>query len=222
MHWPPKVSKGPPAAEMAVSVVVKRICCIRAGYVGGSTCSVIACKCPDIDVRSDSSQLIILVCLLSVSQVTVVDISQPRIDAWNSETLPIYEPGLAEIVKNVRGKNLFFTTDTDKAIIEADLIFISVNTPTKTFGIGKGRAPDLQFIDSAARKIAEIAKQPKIVVEKSTVPVKAAEGIKKILSCCATHAPFQVHNEDQNECVHFLHKNISLSVIIRCCQIQSS
>ena len=83
-----------------------------------------------------------------------MDISQPRIDAWNSDSLPIYEPGLAEIVKDVRGKNLFFTTDTDKAIIEADLIFISVNTPTKTFGVGKGRAPDLQFIDSAARKIA--------------------------------------------------------------------
>ena len=122
-----------------------------------------------------------------------MDLSQPRIDAWNSDTLPIYEPGLQEIVNKVRGKNLFFTTDTDTAIIEADLIFISVNTPTKTFGVGKGRAPDLKFVESAARKIAEIAKQPKIVVEKSTVPVKAADSIKKIFSYCAPHVPFQVY-----------------------------
>jgi UDPglucose 6-dehydrogenase len=124
--------------------------------------------------------------------VTVVDLSQPRIDAWNSDTLPIYEPGLQEIVEKVRGKNLFFTTSVDAAIIEADLIFISVNTPTKTFGVGKGRAPDLKFVESAARKIAEIAKQPKIVVEKSTVPVKAADSIKKIFSYCAPTVPFQV------------------------------
>ncbi|CAI8009152.1 UDP-glucose 6-dehydrogenase, partial [Geodia barretti] len=158
---------------MSEPVVVKKICCIGAGYVGGPTCSVIACKCPDI-------------------QVTVVDLSQPRIDAWNSDNLPIYEPGLQEIVEKVRGTNLFFTTDTETAIIEADLIFISVNTPTKTFGVGKGRAPDLKFVESAARKIAEIAKQPKIVVEKSTVPVKAADSIKKIFSYCAPHVPFQV------------------------------
>ena len=128
----------------------------------------------------------------SPPQVTVVDLSQPCIDAWNSDTLPIYEPGLQEIVEKFRGKNLFFTTDTDTAIIEADLIFISVNTPTKTFGVGKGRAPDLKFVESAARKIAEIAKQPKIVMEKSTVPVKAADSIKKIFSYCAPHVPFQV------------------------------
>ena len=122
----------------------------------------------------------------------MVDLSQPRIDAWNSDTLPIFEPGLKEIVSSVRGKNLFFSTNVDAAIIEADLIFISVNTPTKTFGVGKGRAPDLKFVESAARKIAEISKQPKIVVEKSTVPVKAADSIKKIFSYCAPHVPFQV------------------------------
>lgn len=152
---------------------VKKVCCIGAGYVGGPTCSVIAYKCPDI-------------------QVTVVDISQPRIDAWNSDSLPIYEPGLFEIVKEVRGKNLFFSTDVTTAIIEADLIFISVNTPTKTFGVGKGRAPDLKYVESAARKIAEVAKTPKIVVEKSTVPVKAAESITKILKHLIPQIPCQV------------------------------
>ena len=124
--------------------------------------------------------------------MTVVDLSQQRIDAWNSDSLPIYEPGLKEIVDKVRGKNLFFSTNVDAAIIEADLIFISVNTPTKTFGVGKGRAPDLKYVESAARKIAEISTQPKIVVEKSTVPVKAADSIKKIFSYCAPTVPFQV------------------------------
>ena len=124
--------------------------------------------------------------------MTVVDLSQPRIDAWNSSNLPIYEPGLKEIVEKVRGKNLFFTTNDDAAIIEADLIFISVNTPTKTFGVGKGRAPDLKYVETAARKIADISKQAKIVVEKSTVPVKAADSIKKIFSYCAPNIPFQV------------------------------
>lgn len=152
---------------------VRKVCCIGAGYVGGPTCSVIASKCPDI-------------------QVTVVDISEERIRAWNSEALPIYEPGLYEIVQECRGKNLFFSTDVSRAIVEADLIFISVNTPTKTFGVGKGRAPDLKYVESAARKIAEVAKTPKIVVEKSTVPVKAAESITKILKHLASHIPFQV------------------------------
>lgn len=152
---------------------VSRVCCIGAGYVGGPTCSVIAHKCPEI-------------------QVTVVDISQPRIDAWNSEELPIYEPGLFELVKEVRGKNLFFSTNVEPAIRSADLIFISVNTPTKTFGVGKGRAPDLKYVESAARKIAEVATTPKIVVEKSTVPVKAAESITKILKHLTPHIPFQV------------------------------
>ena len=216
---------------MSVPVVVKKICCLGAGYVGGPTCSVIASKCPDIQVcvvcstyAAHHSRVLISLSLslslsltlslslslflslslsfslsLSLSQVTVVDLSQPRIDAWNSDTLPIYEPGLTDIVKEVRGKNLFFTTDTDTAIIEADLIFISVNTPTKTFGVGKGRAPDLKFVESAARKIAEIAKQPKIVVEKSTVPVKAADSIKKIFSYCAPHVPFQVRELLQHQ-----------------------
>lgn len=152
---------------------VQRICCIGAGYVGGPTCSVIAHKCPGVTV-------------------TVVDISQQRIDGWNSETLPIYEPGLHEIVQECRGRNLFFSTNVEKAIVEADLIFISVNTPTKTFGMGKGRAPDLKYIESAARKIAEVAKQPKVVVEKSTVPVKAAESINKILRHNAPDIAFQV------------------------------
>lgn len=152
---------------------VKKVCCIGAGYVGGPTCSVIAYKCPEIEV-------------------TVVDISKQRIEAWNSDSLPIYEPGLFEIVKAVRGKNLFFSTEVETAITEADLIFISVNTPTKTFGVGKGRAPDLKYVESAARKIAEVAKTPKIVVEKSTVPVKACESIIKILKHLIPHIPCQV------------------------------
>lgn len=152
---------------------VSKVCCIGAGYVGGPTCSVIAYKCPEIEV-------------------TVVDISRERIDAWNSDQLPIYEPGLYEIVREVRGKNLFFSVDVASAVQAADLIFISVNTPTKTFGVGKGRAPDLKYVESAARKIAEVASAPKIVVEKSTVPVKAAESITKILKHLTPHIPFQV------------------------------
>lgn len=144
-------------------MVIKKICCIGAGYVGGPTCSVIAWKCPDI-------------------QVTVVDKSELRIKQWNSEKLPIYEPRLDGVVKECRGRNLFFSTDIDTAIKEADLIFISVNTPTKTFGIGKGRAADLKYVESCARKIADVAEGPKIVVEKSTVPVRAAESIIHILS----------------------------------------
>ncbi|XP_022108141.1 UDP-glucose 6-dehydrogenase-like [Acanthaster planci] len=144
---------------------VQKVCCIGAGYVGGPTCSVIAYKCPDI-------------------KVTVVDLSQERVDQWNSKdfNLPIYEPTLKEVVQKCRGTNLFFSTDIDSAIQEADLIFISVNTPTKTFGIGKGRAPDLKYIEAAARRIARITTTGnKIVVEKSTVPVKAAESIQCIL-----------------------------------------
>ena len=152
---------------------VKRVCCIGAGYVGGPTCSIIALKCPNIEV-------------------TVVDISQDRIDAWNTDKLPIYEPGLLDIVRSCRGKNLFFSTDVTKGITDADLIFISVNTPTKTFGVGKGRAADLKYIESAARKIAEVAKEPKIIVEKSTVPVKAAESISKILKHSGAKVAFQI------------------------------
>nr|CAG4650857.1 EOG090X03RJ [Simocephalus serrulatus]SVE94152.1 EOG090X03RJ [Simocephalus serrulatus] len=141
---------------------IRKICCIGAGYVGGPTCSVLALKCPDI-------------------QVTVVDRSELRINQWNSSKLPIYEPGLDEIVQKCRGRNLFFSTDMVPALKEADLIFISVNTPTKTFGLGKGRAADLKFVESCARLIADVCERSKIVVEKSTVPVRAAASIVNIL-----------------------------------------
>ncbi|KAK0178384.1 hypothetical protein PV328_002334 [Microctonus aethiopoides] len=149
-------------------MVVKKICGIGAGYVGGPTCSVIALKCPDI-------------------QVTVVDVNHEKIAQWNSEKLPIYEPGLDEVVEKCRGRNLFFSTDMRLAIQEADLIFISVNTPTKTFGNGQGRAADLKYVENTARIIAEVATEDKIVVEKSTVPVRAAESILHILR--ANHKP---------------------------------
>lgn len=142
---------------------ISKICCLGAGYVGGPTCSVIALKCPEI-------------------KVTVVDLSKERISQWNSNKLPIYEPGLDEVVQKCRGVNLFFSNDVKSAILEAELIFISVNTPTKTLGNGKGRAADLKYVEGAARMIADIAKSDKIVVEKSTVPVRAAESIARILS----------------------------------------
>ncbi|XP_006007621.1 UDP-glucose 6-dehydrogenase [Latimeria chalumnae] len=144
-------------------VHVKKICCIGAGYVGGPTCSVIAQMCPEVIV-------------------TVVDVNEDRIKAWNSDNLPIFEPGLQDVVLSCRGLNLFFSTDIDQAIREADLIFISVNTPTKTFGIGKGRAADLKYIEACARRIAEVSSGCKIVVEKSTVPVRAAESIRRIFN----------------------------------------
>lgn len=149
-------------------MTIKKICCIGAGYVGGPTCSVIALKCPEIIV-------------------TVVDKCKERIAQWNSDRLPIYEPGLDDVVAKCRGKNLFFSTDIEKAIQDADLIFISVNTPTKTFGHGNGKAADLKYVESAARMIAQIATSDKIVVEKSTVPVRAAESIMNILN--ANHKP---------------------------------
>ncbi|XP_076365781.1 UDP-glucose 6-dehydrogenase-like [Tachypleus tridentatus] len=148
--------------KLGLEVPVKKICCLGAGYVGGPSCSVIALKCPDI-------------------QVVVVDKNETRIQQWNSEDLPIYEPGLYEVVKECRGRNLFFSTDVNTAIKESDLIFISVNTPTKTYGFGKGRAADLRYIEAAARMIGEVAEGMKIVVEKSTVPVKAAESVDTIL-----------------------------------------
>lgn len=143
-------------------IQVKKICCIGAGYVGGPTCAVIALKCPHI-------------------QVTIVDLNQARIDAWNSDNLPIYEPGLDDVVKAARGKNLFFSTDVDKGIAEADLIFVSVNTPTKKSGIGAGFAADLNFLQLATRRIAEVSTTSKIVVEKSTVPCRTAESMRTIL-----------------------------------------
>jgi UDPglucose 6-dehydrogenase len=124
--------------------------------------------------------------------VHVVDLNQARIDAWNSDRLPIYEPGLDEIVREARGRNLTFSTEVDQAIREADMIFISVNTPTKTFGIGAGRAANLEFIEKCARQIARSAKGHKIVVEKSTLPVRTAEAVKRILSSEGNGATFDV------------------------------
>ena len=143
-----------------------------AGYVGGPTMAVIAYKCPHI-------------------KVTVVDLSEKQIAAWNSDNLPIYEPGLDDVVKAVRGKNLFFSTDIDATIAESDIIFVSVNTPTKTSGIGAGRAANIKNCELCARKIAEVAKSDKIVVEKSTVPVRTAESIKRVLKSASTYK-FQV------------------------------
>jgi len=137
------------------------ICCIGAGYVGGPTMAVIAHKCPHV-------------------KLTVVDINQSRIDQWNSDELPIFEPGLDEIVKSSRGKNLFFSTEVDKHIREAEMIFICVNTPTKTYGVGAGSASDLTYIEACARRIADVSENGKIVIEKSTLPVKTAESLKKI------------------------------------------
>lgn len=155
---------------------IKKICCIGAGYVGGPTMAVIAYKCPNI-------------------KVTVVDISQEKIDAWNDENLenlPVYEPGLTDIVEKVRGKNLFFSTDIDAAIDESEMIFISVNTPTKTYGVGKGQAADLKYVELCARHIARVAKTDKIVVEKSTLPVRTAEAIKTILLSVGNSVHFEV------------------------------
>lgn len=150
-----------------------KICCIGAGYVGGPTMAMIAHKCPEI-------------------QVTVVDINEERIAAWNSDQLPIYEIGLDALVFKARDKNLFFSTDVDRAINEADIIFISVNTPTKTYGTGAGKASDLKFIELCARKIAEVSTSDKIVVEKSTLPVRTAETIRTILDNSPSGVNFQV------------------------------
>jgi len=150
-----------------------KICCIGAGYVGGPTMAMIALKAPDIEVN-------------------VVDMNVARIAAWNSDTLPIYEPGLDEVVKQRRGKNLFFSTDVHGGIQKADIIFVAVNTPTKTYGVGAGRAADLRYIESVARTIAEVATTPKIIVEKSTIPVKTAEAIKEILAANTRGIKFSV------------------------------
>ena len=155
---------------------IKNICCIGAGYVGGPTMAVIAQKCPEV-------------------KVTVVDINEKRINQWNDsnvEKIPIYEPGLSDIVKETRGKNLFFSTGVDKAIDEADMIFISVNTPTKTYGIGKGMAADLKYIELCARQIAAVAKNDKIVIEKSTLPVRTAAALKNILDNTGNGVKYQI------------------------------
>ena len=139
------------------------ILCIGAGYVGGPTMSVIAKNCPE-------------------HRVTVVDINEERINAWQSDNLPIYEPGLDEVVKAARGRNLFFSTDVNRHIAEADIIFVSVNTPTKTFGQGAGKAADLQYWEKTARQILEHSDRAKIVVEKSTLPVRTAAAMERILN----------------------------------------
>jgi UDPglucose 6-dehydrogenase len=157
-------------------MTIKNICCIGAGYVGGPTMAVIAQKCPHI-------------------KVTIVDINESRISAWNStnfDELPIYEPGLATVVKEARGRNLFFSTNVEQAIDEAEMIFISVNTPTKTYGEGKGMAADLKYIELCARQIAKVAKTDKIVVEKSTLPVRTASAIKEILTNTGNGVQYQI------------------------------
>ncbi|EFJ52903.1 hypothetical protein VOLCADRAFT_72551 [Volvox carteri f. nagariensis] len=152
-----------------------KIACIGAGYVGGPTMAMVALHCPEIEV-------------------VVVDINEERIKAWNSDKLPIYEPGLLEVVKECRGRNLFFSTDTKKHVGEADIVFVSVNTPTKTTGIGAGKAADLTYWEGAARLIASVSTSSKIVVEKSTVPVKTAEAIGKVLkrNCQDPNVQFEI------------------------------
>ncbi|MEO3404450.1 UDP-glucose 6-dehydrogenase [Mucilaginibacter sp. CAU 1740] len=155
---------------------IKKICCIGAGYVGGPTMAMIAKKCPDI-------------------KVTVVDLNEQRIAAWNDvnvENIPVYEPGLSDVVAEARGRNLFFSTDVEAAIDEAQMIFISVNTPTKTYGAGKGQAADLKWIELCARQIAKVAKDNKIIVEKSTLPVRTASAIKDILTHTGNGSQFQI------------------------------
>ena len=155
---------------------ISNICCIGAGYVGGPTMAVIAQKCPHI-------------------RVTVVDINPDRIAQWNHEDvnqIPIYEPGLSDIVGACRGRNLFFSTEIEEGIRAADMIFISVNTPTKTYGAGKGQAADLKYVELCARQIAEVATSDKIVVEKSTLPVRTAAAIKTILDNTGNGVQFDI------------------------------
>jgi UDPglucose 6-dehydrogenase len=151
----------------------KDILCIGAGYVGGPTMSVIAERCPQY-------------------RVTVVDIDEARIRAWNSGNLPIFEPGLDEVVARARGRNLFFSTEIDEGIRRADIIFVSVNTPTKTFGEGAGRAADLQYWEKTARQILENSSSDKIIVEKSTLPVRTAAAMERILTSASGKPRFDV------------------------------
>ncbi len=141
----------------------KRILCIGAGYVGGPTMAMIAAKCPQ-------------------HEVTIVDINAERIAAWQTDDLPIFEPGLLEVVKQVRGKNLFFSTEINENIKKADIIFVCVNTPTKTYGEGAGKASDLQFLEKTARNIIDAAESYKIIIEKSTLPVRTAQAMERILN----------------------------------------
>ncbi len=155
---------------------INNICCIGAGYVGGPTMSIIAQKNPDI-------------------KVNVVDMNADKISAWNSkdlDNLPVYEPGLSKVVKEARGRNLFFSDDVNKHIYDAEMIFISVNTPTKISGEGKGYAADLKYVEACAKQIAEVSKTDKIIVEKSTVPVRTSEKIKQILRLNNSDVDFQI------------------------------
>lgn len=150
-----------------------KICCIGAGYVGGPTMAMIAKKCIDV-------------------QVTVVDINADRIAAWQTDELPIYEPGLLDVVREARGRNLFFSTDVDQGIRDADIVFVSVNTPTKTFGEGAGSASDLQYWELCARRIKEVSTSDKIIVEKSTLPVRTAEAMERVLRAGDNPVHFEV------------------------------
>ena len=154
---------------------IKRICCIGAGYVGAPTMAVIALKCPHIDI-------------------TVVDIDIEKIKKWNGpiEYLPVYEPGLSEIILKTRDKNLFFSNEIENSIDNAEMIFIAVNTPTKLSGEGAGMAADLRYVESSAKTIAKSSKSDKIVVEKSTLPVRTAEKIKEILNKNNNSVNFEV------------------------------
>lgn len=155
---------------------VKSICCIGAGYVGGPTMAVIALKCPEI-------------------KVTVVDHDKTKIDLWNDadiSKIPVFEPGLQEIIQKTRNKNLFFTTEIDNSINDAQMIFMAVNTPTKTSGEGAGMASDLTYVERCAIKIAEVSTSDKIVIEKSTLPVRTAEKIKEILQTNSKGVKFEV------------------------------
>jgi len=153
----------PRPVALGKDVMNRDIVCIGAGYIGGPTMAVIALKNPG-------------------RKVFVVDINQSRIDAWNSDRLPIYEPGLEDVVRQVRGRNLFFSTDIEGCIRKCDIVFVGVNTPTKMFGKGAGRASDLQYWEATARTIKRVATSDKIVVEKSTLPVRTAAAMSAILS----------------------------------------
>ena len=160
----------------------KFICCIGAGYVGGPTMAVIAKKCPNY-------------------HVTVVDKNLEKINLWNSTNLdqiPVYEPGLSEIISEVRNKNLFFSTNVKDAIRKSEMIFMAVNTPTKTYGKGKGMAADLTYIESCAREIAKYSNSDKIIIEKSTLPVRTAEAIKNVLKTSNKNINFEVSYNLEN------------------------
>ena len=161
--------------DLKKQIKISNICCIGAGFVGGPTMAVIALKCPEI-------------------KITVVDKNKSKIDRWNGplDNLPIYEPGLSEIIKEVRGKNLFFSDNVPHAINSSQMIFLAVNTPTKTQGEGAGMAADLQYVEASAKEIAKNSTSNKIIVEKSTLPVRTAEKIKEILSDNSLNIEFEV------------------------------